>query len=73
MPIKWTTWKKWTNIRKVQSYKTEPGRNRKYEQTNHSNENETEIKNLTTDKIPGGDSFRGEFYQNIAEGGKLPN
>ena len=29
MPIKWTTWKKWTILRKVQFSKTEPGRNRK--------------------------------------------
>ena len=29
MPIKWTTWKKWTNSYKVQLSKTEPGRNRK--------------------------------------------
>ena len=35
MPIKWTTWKKWINSQ-VQSFKTEPGRNRKYEQTNHN-------------------------------------
>ena len=32
-PIKWTTQKKW--VRKVQSPKIEPRRNRKYEQTNH--------------------------------------
>ena len=35
MPIKWTTWKKWTNSYKAQPFKTEPGRNRKYEQTNY--------------------------------------
>ena len=35
MAIKWITWKKWTDyIRKVQSSKTEPGRNRNYEQLN---------------------------------------
>ena len=35
MPIKWTTWKKWTNSQKVKSPQTEPGRNRKYKQTDH--------------------------------------
>ena len=30
MAIKWITWKKWTDSRKVQSSKLEPGRNRNY-------------------------------------------
>ena len=34
MPIKWTTWKKWI-LRNAQPAETEPGSNRKYEQTNH--------------------------------------
>ena len=34
MAIKWITWKKWTDSQKVQSSKTEPGRNRNYEQLN---------------------------------------
>ena len=34
MAIKWITWKKWTDG-KVQSSKTEPGRNRNYEQPNY--------------------------------------
>ena len=32
MAIKWITWKKWQSLRKGQSPKTEPGRNRNYEQ-----------------------------------------
>ena len=39
MPIKWTTWKKWTILRKVQFSKTEPGRNRKSSQTHHKHRN----------------------------------
>ena len=35
MAIKWITWKKWTDSLKVQSSKTEPGRNRNYEQPNY--------------------------------------
>ena len=34
MAIKWITWKKWTDSRKVQPSKIEPGRNRNYEQPN---------------------------------------
>ena len=29
MPIKWTTWKKWTNSQKSTTFQTGPGRNRK--------------------------------------------
>ena len=35
MPIKWTTWKKWTNSWKGRTFKTESRRIRKYEETNH--------------------------------------
>ena len=40
MPIKWTTWKKWTNSYKSKLYKTEPGRNIKSEQTHHNHGNQ---------------------------------
>ena len=44
--IKWITWKKLTASRKVQSSKTEPGRNRNYEQPNYNLWIEAVIKNL---------------------------
>ena len=35
MAIKWITWKKWTVSQKIQPSKSEPRRNRNYEQANH--------------------------------------
>ena len=72
MPIKWTTSKKCTNINGPIT----------------STEIETVIKNLPTNKSPEPDGFTGKFYQtfreqltpillklfqNISEGGTLPN
>ena len=75
--------KKWTNFPRLN--------HRELENINRpitSNEIETVIKNLPTNKSPGPDGFTGEFYQTfreeltpnllkrfqeIAEGGTLPN
>ena len=87
MAIKQITWKKQI-LRKVQSSKTEPGRNRNYEQPITDTEIEAVIKISQKNKIPGQDGFIGEFYQTfredlmsillklfqrIAEEGTLPN
>ena len=51
MAIKWITWKKWTDpLRKVKYSKTEPVRNRNYEQPLTSTEIEALIKNLQKTK-----------------------
>ena len=89
MPIKWTTWKKWTNSKKNINF---PKLNQeKIEDHNRpitSMETKTNQKYSSKKKSPGPDSFTAEFYQKfreeltpillklfwkIAEEGKLPN
>ena len=88
MPIKWTTWKKWTYSLKIQQSKLNQEEIENLNRPITSMEIETGIRNLTANKSPGPDGFTTEFYQKfreeltpillklfqkIAEEGKLPN
>ena len=88
MPIKWTTWKKWANSWKSTTFRLNQEEIENINRPVTSTEIETVIKNLPTNKSLGPDGFTGEFYQtfredltpillklfqNIADGGTLPN
>ena len=89
MPIKWITWKKMHKV--LEKYNFPKLNQEEIEDLNRpitSMEIETVIRNLSTNKSPGLDGFRAEFYQKfreeltpillklfqkIAEEGKFPN
>ena len=87
MPIKWTTWKKWTNSLKSTTFQLNQEEIENLNRPITSTEIKTVIKNLPTNKSSGPDGFTGKFYQKfreeltpillklfqkIAEEGKLP-
>ena len=67
LPKKWQPGRNGQALRKIQPSKTEPGRNRKHEQINHSTKIKTVIKNLPTNKSPRPHGLTGEFYQKFRE------
>ena len=88
MPIKWTTGRNRPILKKHNLLRLNQEEIENINRPITSTEIETVIKNLPTNKSPGPDAFTGEFYetfreeltpillklfQNIAEGGTLPN
>ena len=62
MPIKWTTWKKWTNLRGLQVPKLNQEEIENLNRPITSTVIETVIRNLPANKSPGPDGFPAEFY-----------
>ena len=62
MPIKWTTWKKWTNSQKSITPKLNWEETENLNRPITSTEIEMVIKNLPTNKSPKADGFTGKLY-----------
>ena len=63
MPIKWTTWKKWTNSQKKYNFsKLNQEEIEKLNRPITSMEIETVIRNLPANKSSRPDGFMAEFY-----------
>ena len=67
MPIKWTTWKKWTILREYNLPRLNQEEIENINKPIISTEIETVIKNLPTNKSPGLDGFTGKVYQTFRE------
>ena len=67
MPIKQTTWKKWTNSSKNNFPKLNQEEVENHSRPITSTEIETAIRNLPTNKNPGPEGFTAEFYQKFRE------
>ena len=68
MPIKWTTWKKWTKF--LEKHNLPKLNQREIENLNRpitSTEIKTVIKNLPINNSPGPHGFTAEFYQKFRE------
>ena len=67
MPIKWTTWKKWTNSSKNNFPKLNKEEIAYFSRPITSMEIDTVKRNLPANKSTGPDSFTAEFYQKFRE------
>ena len=67
MPIKWTTWKKWTNSYKNIFPKLHQEETKNLNRPITGTEIKTWIKNLPINNRPGQDGFTGEIYQKFRE------